>query len=155
MSAQTDLVQAFLQAQAVERAEWGDDASREMACSIGTPSWRNWLMKLSMTRPFRTAMNPTATMIETGMSRNRRYRCSRKRLHRWAICIIALRQAQPGLRHLRVHPAKPSLQPCGTLPEVPQPSPSAQHSLQHSVPVNEPVLQRAANVNGDQRSEKV
>ena len=40
MSAQADLVQAFLQAQAVERAERGDDAPREMASSIGTPSWQ-------------------------------------------------------------------------------------------------------------------
>ncbi|MGH8728313.1 MAG: hypothetical protein ACREV9_09185, partial [Burkholderiales bacterium] len=46
-----------------------------------------------------------------------------------AICLVALlakgltirgvvlrtrRQAQPGLRHLRVHPAKPPSRPCGT-----------------------------------------
>ena len=113
-------------------------------------------------------MNPTAAVIENGMSRNQSPTIP-VQSQATAPVSRSLRRVQPfaALRFAREDRRSLGFAICACIPQsrrcnraglyqrFPEPSPSAQHSLQHSVPVNEPVLQRAANVNGDQRSEKV
>lgn len=82
------------------------NAPREMASCVETPASHSWRMKLTMTRPFRTAtperaMKPTPAEIDNGMSRSHRASTPPVRARGMPEKMIAASRADPSAKNSR------------------------------------------------------